>query len=308
MSYLIPADYLKQIQDVNLQQVISNNQAVLTAAERTAQYEAMSYLKQKYEVNAEFTDTTIWDNTAPYSAADRVYLKAPTYLAATTYNIGTLATYSGSVYTCNTDGTTGTFDPSKWDLVGATNEIYFAAYPFPLFDVYKIYSVGDKFFYNGHSYEVLEATKGLSHDTAIQYRLIQNIPLQNQFPPVPTVYKDLGAYTVPAGEDINNAAFWTLGDNRDPQMVEKLVDVTLYHVHSRIAPQNIPALRVMRYMGLKEDRIAIENGKQYYPAYSALGFFQACAVGEITPSLPVIQPKKGARIRFGGNVKNINSY
>jgi hypothetical protein len=86
------------------------------------------------------------------------------------------------------------------------------------------------------------------------------------------------------------------------------IDIALYHLHARISPVNVPELRIHRYMGLAEDR-AMKAGRVIYPTYSALGWLQAAADGtDITPELPKLQPAKGARIRYGGNPKLINSY
>jgi hypothetical protein len=40
----------------------------------------------------------------------------------------------------------------------------------------------------------------------------------------------------------------------------------------------------------------------------AKAWLKAAGRGDITANLPIIQPTTGARIRYGGNVKNINSY
>lgn len=79
------------------------------------------------------------------------------------------------------------------------------------------------------------------------------------------------------------------GTNRDAQMLSVVVDIALYHLHSRIAPRNIPELRQSRY----------EN---------ALSWLKMCAFGDITPALTKLTPTSGMRIRFGGNTKNINQY
>ena len=97
------------------------------------------------------------------------------------------------------------------------------------------------------------------------------------------------------------------GEDRDQQLLAVAVDIALYHLHSRIAPRNIPELRVYNYMGNPEDR-TIVMGDVKYPVYSALGWLQACAQGDITPALEKIIPLQGTRIRFGGNTKNINQY
>jgi hypothetical protein len=293
MAYIIPSDYLRTIQDANLQQVINSNPVIQDGAELAAQAEAISYLRQKYDVSREFTNTTKWDRTAPYSAADRVYLNAPAYAAANTYNINDLTLVSGQVYSCNTNGTTGTFDPLNWDLVGGQYDIYSALLPFPLFNLERYYSVGDQVYWNGSTYTCLIATPLLDHDTALQYRTYANIPYANIYPDDSrqgVIYWGVGVpYMIAAGTDINNAAFWVSTDTRDQQMVQYFVDITLYHLHSRISPRNIPQLRIDRYN-------------------HAIDWLKMCAVGDVTPALPLLSPKQGNRIRWGSNVKNINSY
>jgi hypothetical protein len=97
------------------------------------------------------------------------------------------------------------------------------------------------------------------------------------------------------------------GTDRDPQFLKACIDIALYHLHSRIAPRNIPELRVYNYIGNPEDR-AIVMGKVIYPTYCALGWLQGCANGDLTPKLTLKDETSGKRVRFGGNTKNINSY
>ena len=311
MSYLIPADYLKLINDANLAQIINSDERIRTDAENAAQSEAISFLRQKYDVSSEFKDLTVWDRTMPYSALDRVYLNAAAYVSGDTYNTYSLCLHSGGIYQCNTDGTTGTFDISKWDILGSQYDIYYALLPFPNFILTNVYEVNDKVFYKNHIYTCLVATPLLDHETGLQYRIQDNLPYQNVFPDDSksgaTHWKDEGAYLVDGGTDINNEGFWSATDNRDLQMVQKFCEITLFHLHKRIAPRNIPQLRIDAYMGAENDR-SVVSGEIRYPVYSALGWLQSCGRGEITPNLPVIQPKTGQRIRFGGAIRNINSY
>lgn len=44
----------------------------------------------------------------------------------------------------------------------------------------------------------------------------------------------------------SNADYWTVGDNRYPMFVELAMDMTLYNLHARINPRNIPELRIER--------------------------------------------------------------
>lgn len=249
MSYILQADLIRVIQDVNLQQIISSNQSILSGAILAAEAEAKSYLRQKYDITAEFADINTWSNIAVYKAGARV-----------ADNAGVL---------------------------------YYAKLPQPLFQYGGLYNIGDKVFWKDKVYTAKVQTPLLDHDTGLQYREIENIPLANPAPDDPqngVAYWGVGvAYSVPAGTALTNTTYWTLGDSRDQQMVLYLIDITLYHVHARIAPRNIPDLRVKRY----DD---------------ALGWLKMCARGEVTPALPLLQPHQGNRIRFGGGIRNINTY
>jgi phage gp36-like protein len=80
-----------------------------------------------------------------------------------------------------------------------------------------------------------------------------------------------------------------VGTARDPQLLAYIIDIALYHLHSRIAPRNVPELRLTRY----------EN---------AVAWLKMCAYGDVTPKLAPITPAQGNRIRYGGNTKNTNQY
>lgn len=78
------------------------------------------------------------------------------------------------------------------------------------------------------------------------------------------------------------------GTDRDSQLLNYIIDIALYHLHSRIAPRNIPELRISRY----------EN---------AIAWLKMCSLGEVTPKL-ALQPTTGRFIQWGSNEKNTNIY
>lgn len=293
MAYLTPADYLRIIQDANLSQIISANAAVQSGAELAAQAEAISYLRQKYDVSKEFTDTTPWNSTAPYSAGDRVYLWAQEYQNAIVYHLGDTCQSNGFFLQCIAASTTGPLVLTDWKILSALNTIYYALNPFPTFNLGGMYNPGDKVFWKNKTYTCLVQTAIVGHDVGIQYYQTNEIPYANIFPDDPKEgsihWSFIEDYIVPGGTAIDNEAFWSQSDNRDQQMVMYFADITLYHLHARIAPRNIPELRVNRYE-------------------AAINWLTMCAKGEITPNLPVLQPKQGGRIRFGSQIRNINSY
>jgi phage gp36-like protein len=80
--------------------------------------------------------------------------------------------------------------------------------------------------------------------------------------------------------------------NRSAVIVLYLIDMVLYHLHSRINPNNIPALRDNRY-------------KQ------ALAWLKDVAAGKITPNLPRISDTEGQEetgSRFGTEDKLSGQY
>ncbi len=292
MSYLIPYDFRKQIQTDNLNQVIGSDQSILDAAMAAAQAECMSYLVQKYDTAAEFTDIAPWSPIVAYKVGQRVVIDFPVYAPATTYNVNDVVINAGNGYVC-TATTTGAFDPTKWDLLGLQSAVYYGKLPAPMFNIYGQYKAGDVVYWNGNKYTCVKPTVNIGHEGLLQGGTYQNAPLPNVFPDDPVngvaYWGTPVPYSIAAGTLTTDITAWVNGDNRDQQMVLYMIDVTLYHVHKRISPRNIPDLRVKAY----------DDAKQW---------LRYCANGDVTPALPVKQPRQGARIRFGGNVKNENSY
>lgn len=292
MSYLITKDFSKQIQTDNLNQIIGNDTSILNSAELTAIEEVQSYLVQKYDLANEFQSLLEFDSTVIYKANTRVYLDAGVYVSTTNYVAGNAVINSNNYYIC-TGNTTGTFDVSAWTLINPQYTIYYAQYPFPVFDFNTQYAVGDKIFWKEKTYTCLIGTQSIDEFTSIQYRTYQNIPLLNVVPDNiingSFYWKYEIDYSIPANTVITNTTNWTVGDNRSQQLVTFLVDITLYHLHSRIAPRNIPDLRMKRYDDAKN-------------------WLKMVGKGDVTANLPLLKPSQGSRIRYGGNVKQISSY
>jgi len=229
------------------------------------------------------------------------------------YDPGDLVLYTdGNVYQCVTANADAVFNRINWNLLGVQYAFFNAAYPVPVFDFANgIYKEGDEVFWNNHIYTCIKPTLLPDHQSRLQVHEIEYLPYGNVFPDDPlngSQWWGAGIpYVVPAGTLITDTTYWIAGDNRDQQMVQKLVDMTLFHLLSSIAPRNIPELRRNRYMGDEKDQVR-QTGEVIYPVYSALGWLQACARGAVMPALPVLQPPRGNRIRYGGTVRNVNSY
>jgi hypothetical protein len=294
MGYLINKDYSVNIQDANIAQIISADESIRLRGQLAGEAEAQSYLKQKYNIAREFQDLAPFSYSKTYYAFNRAYLDAPAYSTTAGYAINDLVAYLGKVYRAS--GTlvapAGAFNPASFVLLGNQYDIFNVPPPKPEFNYEAYYNIGDEVYYNGKVYECKVQTPLLDHDTALQYREIKNLPARNVAPDDPInglQYWGAGtAYSV-VNEWPNSSSKWAAGDNRDAQMVLYLCDLVLYHLHARIAPRNIPELRVKRY----DD---------------AIEWLRMCAEGSVTPNLPLISPKQGNRVRYGGGIRQINSY
>jgi hypothetical protein len=293
--YLIPSDFKKTIQTDNLNQIIGSDTSILSAAELTAMEEVSSYLVQKYNLSRELQNTLQWDKTVAYHDTNRVYFNPPAFDPATVYTINQYVTYNGNTYFSIAGSAAHAFNAAEWTLIGVQYQIYSAALPANTrsFDVNAYYRVGDKVIWNGKTYTCLIASTPQGFPPNNQVPFYENMPLPNVFPDDTQFglqYWGAGVvYAIPANTDIRNTAYWTAGDNRSQQLITYMVDIAVYHIHKRIAPRNIPDIRCKAYDDAKS-------------------WLKMCAKGDVTANLPVLQPKQGGRIRYGGPTKTINSY
>lgn len=300
MGYLVPADYKKTIQADNLAQVISGDPTILEDAELVAIEDARSQLVQKYIVDREFQDTPKWDVTETYQAFERVYLDATLFSAAIVYTIGQYITYQPDpavrlwhVYKSISGSAAHAFVANEWTQISTQYAIYQVKTPAPEFNYQKKYVVGDQVVWANKVYTCKVASTTMTQELAIQYFNYESVPFGNVFPDNvvngPIYWGNGVAFSLAPGADITDTTKWVKGDNRCKQVVWAVAAITLYYIHARIAPRNVPDLRVNDYN-------------------RALDTLEAFALGKKTPTLPMIQPRTGHRIRYGGQVKNQNSY
>ena len=292
MAYLRYQDYIKTIQDVNMQQIISGDDTQRTLCEAAAQQTAIEHLTAKYDTTKEFTDTNPYSFTTVYQAGQRAELNFSTYNTATAYVVNTLVINTGLAYIC-TGATTGPFDITNWTLLGKQYDIFYITQPYPTFNYALFYNINDKVFYKNNVYTAKYATQSIDQQSALQFGSLDNIPPPNIFPDDPALgatYWGIGVpYSVAAGSLPTDTTKWTKGDNRNASLVRRLVQICLYYLHDRIAPRGIPEQRTTGYT-------------------EAIAWLDMAKEGEITVGLPLIQPKIDGRIRYGGSVRNINNY
>lgn len=307
MGYMILGDYKSFIQEQYFQQLIQGDDSKRLTEEQTAIRWIISRLKQKYDVNYEFTETSVWDYNRAYGATDRVYLDADLYNSANIYVVNDLTLYQGNVYLCGND-TTGTFTPADWKLLGAQYDLFFASYPStctlngkpnpatlanpnaPVFNYLNLYKKGDVVFWKGNTYVCNQDTLQITHEQLINYFYYSNVPYLNVFPDDVMnnqnnkFWSNPTVYVVTAGTLPTDDTAWTKGDNRNPIVLRCMKSLVIWALSPNISTMNIP--------------------KKWESEYNyALETLKSAANGEITLDLLLIQPKSGQRIRFGGNIK-----
>lgn len=277
MAYVIFSDFKKLIQTDNLKDIIGNDMAILTGIAAAAVTKAVSYLVQKYDCSREFAGMVVYDQTVIYKALDRIYLDAPAFDAAATYTGNELVLQTGTVYRKTRPGSiTGPFDVTQWEVLGLQYAMFYGKLPSAEFNYLNNYTRGTVVFYLNKQYT---ASQDIYNITAAM------------FPDkAPLLWGAGTAYTIAAGTLPTDDTKWVAGDSRNPDLLNTVIDIALYTVHSRISPRNIPDLRVKRY----DD---------------AVKWLKEAAQGTyVTADLPKIQPLQGKRIRYGGQPKQPNTY
>ena len=270
MAYLILNDYKKLIQTDQLSQIIGADYSLVNQIQIASQTEVESYLVQKYDTDKEFTDTSLYVHGTTYQAKDRIYLDATAYSSTSTYAVNALVLYNNNVYRCTTQVTVAeAWNAAKWTLLGAQYAMFYVTLPADEYDYYTSYEAGDVVWYKDKQYTALSGSTGY----------------------IPTEYPQTWGSGVAYSTAVvpTDTTKWTSGDNRNAQMVNTIIDVALYHIHSRIAPRNIPDLRAKRY----DD---------------AIMWLKNCAKGDsITADIPKVQPTQGMRIRYGSRLQKQNN-
>lgn len=281
MAYLTSFDYKVRIQDAQLNQITSNDLAVKKECELLALDIFKSKLIQKYDVDAEFTDTTQYSNTLTYKANMLVYLDGIVWSNATVYTNNQIVVYTDSnVYLKNstTAGYSAGILPTNatfFTLLGKQHDYYNTIVPKPFWDYETYYTVGTEIFYKDKIYTAIQNNISVAPDD-INYGV--------------SYWGSGVAYSVSAGQ-FSDTTKWQQGDNRNAQCVNYMIDVIVYEIMTRIPQRQIPQFRIDKYNWV------VNN------------WLEDCARGEtLTLAIPRLPFRSGSRIRVSQNTKNINSY
>ena len=166
------------------------------------------------------------------------------------------------------------------DSLALEKDIYYIQNPSD-YDTDTTYSVGTRVLYLGYVYQCSVIALNHYPTETTYWTLIDTLELA----------------TIAVGVTPTNTTLVTKGDNRNQALVMYLIDMTLYHLHCRINPRNVPDIRAIRYNGNN----ATENG-------GAIGWLKKVAKGEVSVSLDKIVPTQGSRVIYGSNAKQTHNY
>lgn len=262
MAFLIKKDFEKHIQKDNLDQILGGNDFYLDECILLAIAEATSYLSQRYYIEKIFNETNQpYDSNKQYRIYERIYANFPAWENNITYTVNTNVSYSGFIYKKNNDMvgyTQGNLptDPTYWIPQYKNDTIYSTNfYSIPIFDYSQKYQKNDivKYYYSAF----------ICKQTSLNI-----IPTPNN--DYWDIYPSIFSSVLPT-----DTLSWLEGDNRNEQLKACLIDIALYHLHSRINPRNIPELRKERYDGNSPEQ---KGG--------AIGWLKNVAHGLVNADLP----------------------
>lgn len=261
-------DYLRVIQSDNLSQIIEANQQVKLDVEQSAQAEMISYLAQRYKVSEVFSDTTVFSDSVVYYGKNLVEYTESAFNAASTYSQGDRVVYLSKIYEAKTAIAAGVFNAANWTYICADKALFYAKLPYSQYNPETSYEIGVTVWFENKIHTSLQKCKNIDPSNAAFWGTGTDYSFSCQLP-----------------DDTN---YWNAGDNRNQQIVLFLIDITLYHLHSRINPRNIPDLRKERY-----------NGNSPTDSGGAIGWLKSVAHGNVQADLPVFTPQQGLSMRYG---------
>ena len=266
-------DYDRAIQSDNLDQVVGSNYNLLLDVEQAAQLTMIGHLKQRYQVNRIFANLSTFNLSATYKGTNLVEYTESAFSATTVYTIDQRVVYNSNIYKSIAGSVAHAFNSSEWTLLCADKLLYYVTLPNPEFDITATYATNDVIWYNNYTYTCRQPITGI-------------LPTNTSYWTVGSEYSVTNTYPT-------DATKWTLGDNRNQEVVQYLLDITLYNLHCRINPRNVPDLRKERF-----------DGNEPQQRGGAIGWLKNVAGGKIYLDSPEVLPEQGNSINWG----NSNGY
>jgi hypothetical protein len=267
MYFLRESDYAMLIQQEKLDTVIGDDCNIQRSAEAASQSEIESYLANRFDTAKIFSPLLNYTTSQSFSFFDRIFLDADPYSITKTYTTGNMVKQGGKVWRSIAGNSPGAFNPVQWTDLGNSGHYQLSA---PKWSETVTYSPG----------QIVRI------DYSFYIATLLNTNLNPQAPNGGTAWQPITAL---AGEIPKTSPYWFAGDSRSQHIVMRMIDLTLYHLHSRINPRNIPEFRIAR-------------------RDEAIGWLRDISKGTVTPNLPIIIPEQGNNIVYGNAITRKNQY
>lgn len=125
--FVFKKDFVSNIRDSDLQQLIEANEGLLAEASLVAQTEMEHHLQGRYLVNEIFSPISPYVPGQVYTQGARVILQAAAYDSQQNYKAGNMVESAGLVYRCIMQHTgQPTSDKNYWAFVAAQDSLFFA--------------------------------------------------------------------------------------------------------------------------------------------------------------------------------------
>lgn len=261
-------DYTKYIKERNLLQVLEDSWVIAQDVEQAAQQEMIGMISQRYLTDEIFTNTTQYDSTLVYYGKNLVYYTETAFSATTVYTLGQRVSREGNIYSSISGSAAHAWNASEWGFVCVDNKLYYVKLPQDEFDFEAEYVTGNIVWYKNKTYTAKTAITGI-------------VPTNTGFWTAGATYSITGTY--PTDDTV-----WTKGDNRNPLVVMRLIDITLFHLHKRIPAMNFPDIRKEAYDGNSPSQ---QGG--------AIGWLKRIQKGEENLSAPAKLPYQNLSMNWG---------
>ena len=276
MRFLVQKDYNRLISDADLNTVFNDTttgqtytiQQRIIDTEPAAQEEICSFIKQRFDISLIFTDTPVYSGAATYYGNSRVQYHEAPFSAATIYTINQRISYLGSIYFSIAGSAAHAFNPSEWTFICLDYQLFYGILPAPTFQYFTKYSIGTVVW---NPYDNRTYTSRVNNNW---YALSDT-----------TKWTQNAVYSFTA-ELPTNGTYWIQGDNRNPMLVQKMVDIVLYHGLANITNRFEPEVRIRRYKGEAKENYVLSNDN------SALGWLTKICDGKLNATLPDLPPKQ----------------
>jgi hypothetical protein len=305
----------------------TETKTLLLTAEQEGITEMKSYISDRYNTEYIFTNTQDYSSGTTYFGKNLIQYSEQLFSTGTTYSQGDRFAYKQNIYEQVSTGTTsGITTPNTattiYSSITENNSLYYANLPCSEYNQYTTYTQGAIVWFEDNIYQAKQNVRGKVPSDSQNLELRYGVPgvqsylgvwpsspiNTNPQPNVDTNNWSLyngdvsswftGTTYYFTGITPTDTTYWTKGDNRNAQIKMYLIDIILYHLHSRINPRNIPELRNIRYDGANE----FKNG-------GAIGWLKQVENGKVGLDAPKRVPNDNKlSIAFGSFPKLNNHY